>query len=818
MAGWHRLERHLFDGLTCLDITQPSAVEAPYGIRAAKYASYASTASGVGPTHMGRAGLKVEGTDPAGSMPLWGTQVNALRCYGSIFVPTGITRNARPIYAGVVVFANDGSASSQVSVFSGLTCGAGYSAPTWIVALMNASGELVRYASLPAASLSLGAQTTPLTRPFKVITEGNAVTLVTPDGSLVADTTPDQSNLSAWYGERFISTGSSAPSGTLLIEAIDWQFRDIAYTPPHDAWDTTKRLPDFAPLLDFAPEGGEYLITSGTTPAAYDPDDVVCSANSMVMAANSKAMQRIEWVPASPLDLRGKCLALISKPVAPDQLQYTTDTLATNVTLPQDSISLTGRGASFKYSTQGGGAGEPSLIGGSVDLAGNTVFFTSISGGALRGCRGGSGTIPAGTTVSQHTGQSKSPASLVVQLAASAAAYTAGNYLEYDQLALGMGTWTVSTWLLQGKLGVEGRTRGNASRAVLSSVGYVQLLFHGDTLPFSAANGAAYDGPQPSQTALIKWDTLATFSNEGAPTIVFTFDDSHQSDRSLVAPALETPRPGFPNGMRGTFHEIFSNLGENGFTTEFDIQKMSAGGHEICLHVMDKVHHASPPSGGDGPLGHYEVVHPGGTQIDQAAEIAALKGLGIDGPYAFALPYGQSEPAVTGAAVANGVVGTRTTNGGGMSPMIVGSGANADCSGFVMQDVVQRFVTEPPGDNHHLPSLAQARDLRSGDQLGQRIAERAILEACLQNGTLVIYDHQMFPGAKPSSARKSWNQAQFNEVLAFISDLKTGQNNSGRNPSLESFPTIRVVTLTEALTGSSPAPASPEAWGVSLSF
>ena len=71
---------------------------------------------------------------------------------------------------------------------------------------------------------------------------------------------------------------------------------------------------------------------------------------------------------------------------------------------------------------------------------------------------------------------------------------------------------------------------------------------------------------------------------------------------------------------------------------------MSASGHEICLHVMDKVHHASPPNGGDGPLGHYEVVHPGGTQIDQAAEIAALKGLGIDGPYAFALPYGQSEP------------------------------------------------------------------------------------------------------------------------------------------------------------------------------
>ena len=305
--------------------------------RAAKYASYASTASGVATTHMGRAGLKAQGTDPAGSMPLWGTEVNALRCYGSIFVPTGITRNARPIYAGVVVFANDGSTSSQASVFSGLTCGAGYSAPTWIVALMNATGELVRYASLPAASLSLAGRTAPLTRPFKLMTEGNAVTLVTPDGSVVADTTPDQSNLSTWYGERFISAGSSAPSGTLLIEAIDWQFRDLAYTPPQDAWDTTKRMPDFAPLLDFAPEGGEYLITSGTTPAAYDPDDVVCSANSMVMTANSKSMQRIEWVPASPLDLTGKCLALISKPVAPDQLQYTTDTLATNVTLPQDS-------------------------------------------------------------------------------------------------------------------------------------------------------------------------------------------------------------------------------------------------------------------------------------------------------------------------------------------------------------------------------------------------------------------------------------------------------------------------------------------------
>lgn len=149
-----------------------------------------------------------------------------------------------------------------------------------------------------------------------------------------------------------------------------------------------------------------------------------------------------------------------------------------------------------------------------------------------------------------------------------------------------------------------------------------------------------------------------------------------------------------------------------------------------------------------------------------------------------------------------------------MAPIIVGTGANSDCSGFVMQEVTQRFVTQPPGDNHHLPALAQARDLRSGDHLGQRVAERAILEACLQNGTLIVYDHEMFPAAKPSPARKSWNQAQFNEVLAFISDLRTAQNNSGRNPSRRSFPTVRVVTLTEALTGSPPAQASPETWGV----
>jgi hypothetical protein len=814
MAGWHRLERHLFDGLTCLDITQPSAVEAPYGIPAVKYASYASTASGVAATHIGRSGLKVEGTDPAGSMPLWGTQVNPLRCYGSIFVPSGVTRNAQPIYAGVVVFGNDGSTSSQESVFAGLTSGGGYSAPTWIIALMTASGVLHRYGSIPATSLSFGGKSAPLTRPFKVLTEANVVTLVTTDGSLVADTTPDQPGLSTWYGERFISTGSSASSATLIIEAIDWQFMDSSYTPPQAAWDITKRLPGFAPLLDFAPEGGEYLIGSGTTPAAYDPDDVVCSANSMVMAANSRATQRIEWVPPNPFDLTGKCLALISKPVAPGQLQYMTDTLATDVTLPQATIALTDKGASFKYSTQSGGSGEPSLVGGSVDLAGNTVFFTSIHGGALQGCTGGSGTIPAGTTVSQHTGQTTYPASLSLRLASSPAACAAGNYLQYDQLAVGMGTWTVSTWLLQGQLGVEGRTNGSATAAVLSSVGYVQLLFHGNALPFGAANGRTYDGPQPPQTALIKWDTLATFTNQGTPTIVFTFDDSHESDRTLVAPALETPRPGFPNGMRGTFHEIFSSLGTNGFTSEFDIQKMSASGHEICLHVMNKVHHASPQKGGDGPLGHYEVIDPGGTQIDLAAEIAALEGLGIDGPFAFALPYGQSEPGVTEAAVANGVAGTRTTNGGGMAPIIVGTGADADCSGFEMQQVVQRFVTQPPGDNHHLPGLSQARDLRGGDHLGQRIAERAILEACLQNATLIIYDHEMYPAAKPSPAAKSWNQAQFNEVLAFISDLKTGQNNSGRNPSLHSFPTLRVVTLTEALTGSPSAEASPEAWGV----
>jgi hypothetical protein len=265
--------------------------------------------------------------------------------------------------------------------------------------------------------------------------------------------------------------------------------------------------------------------------------------------------------------------------------------------------------------------------------------------------------------------------------------------------------------------------------------------------------------------------------------------------------------------MRGTFHEIFSNLGLSGFTTKSEIQRMSAGGHEICLHVMDKVHHASPPSGGDGPLGHYDVVHPGGAQADQAAEIAALNGLGIDGPFAFALPYGQSEPGVTEAAVANGVTGTRTTNGGGMVPVIVGTGADADCSGFVMQDVTQRFATQPPGDNHHLPGLAQARDLRSGDHLGHRIAERAILEACLQNATLIIYDHEMFAPGKPSPSRRSWNQDQFNEVLAFISDLRTGQNNSGRNPNLHSFPALRVTTLTEALTSTPPPAAAPEMWG-----
>jgi hypothetical protein len=300
--------------------------------------------------------------------------------------------------------------------------------------------------------------------------------------------------------------------------------------------------------------------------------------------------------------------------------------------------------------------------------------------------------------------------------------------------------------------------------------------------------------------------------------VSFTFDDSHDSDFTVAVKCLEQPRPGFPNGMRGTFHAIASNIGQQGYCTLAELQKMSASGHEVCLHVYDRTHHASPTRGGDGPLAHYELVHPGGDNADLAEEVAWLQAAGLPGPFADAYPYGQAAPETVEAAVGNGVSACRLARSGVGGAIISGSGPTATCTGFDMSSMTERFMTTPAGAPWRIPATIWLRDARSGsgDYRGFTIVIRLIYEAAVQGGKCVTYTHEMWgPGVTPPF-HGSWNADMFNTVLDYVSDLVVGGNTSGFNGAGDHFPDLQVQTLSQAVDGVTPGAAEPEVFGVAF--
>jgi peptidoglycan/xylan/chitin deacetylase (PgdA/CDA1 family) len=349
----------------------------------------------------------------------------------------------------------------------------------------------------------------------------------------------------------------------------------------------------------------------------------------------------------------------------------------------------------------------------------------------------------------------------------------------------------------------------------MNAVGYIRIEFSGSKLPYTAA---PYKGLQSRLTPQLKFDSLLTFSAVRAPTVTFTFDDSHASDFDVAIGCLERPRPGFPDGMRGTFHVIASNIGEPGECTLAELQKMSASGHEVCLHIYRKVHHAAPNVGGDGPLAHYVLVDPGGDSADIASEIAWLGAAGLPGPFADAYPAGQVAPDTVAAGVSHGLTALRTTSDGGGIPIISGSGATATCTGFDLSHLTERFMTNPPGAPWRVPGVGWLRDAvnRSKDLRGFTITIRLIYEAAVQGAKCVTYTHEMYgPGVVPSDGG-SWNADMFNTVLDYVSDLVVGGNTSGFNAAGDHFPDLRVQTLTQAVAGVTPGAAVPEAFGVAV--
>lgn len=801
MAGWNRRTRNLFDPVTAATaLTAAGADEPPLGTRFAKMATWANNTTNAQVSSTGKKGASTNSTNAKGGLALWGQQgAYTLRIYSGIWLPSNIASLTGAQRHGICVLAQDDNAvlANARAVFCGLTVASGGGSRVWTIGLDSNNGLVSTDATIAATSLGAGAS---IARPFKVTVAGTVVTMVTPDGTISHDYAAQAGQLSDWFGVRAVSLVSI--TGQPLVEAFDAQVYDAAYTPPNDAYDRVKTLPGFAPIFEFAPVS-EYVYVGGATPT-YDTD-AIYGCQCLLQTFNDNVPQRYD-IPIPTIDLSTRCLALVGRVMAPDQYTYTTTTLANPVTLPQASIDL------VNASTIITGAN-----GGQFDIGATSVHFTGKTGNTLTGCTGGTGTFAAGTVVSQHDGKFTTPVAVTLDLAVSAAERTAGNYIQVKPLTQGEGSWQVATFLLTGDVGVEGRKFGTADASILTNIGYMRLsVTLTAALPWTVTNGAQYNGPQPAETPYAKWDVIGSFTKTVAPTITFTFDDSHDSDWTEVRAEMEKPRPGFPNGMRGTFHVIDTNTATAGFDTERQYQQLSASGHGIALHVHDKTNHESGSAGGAGPLGHLEVRSPGAPAADFAAQKVYLQALGIPGPFCWAYPYGESHPTILDAANAAGIVASRSTSAGGASATITGSGASADCTGFSMTAASTRFLTTPHGDVHRIPAMAFARDINTNDFLGHRIAERAIVEAAMQGGKLVMYSHQMYATGVPSSFSGSWNRDQFAEVLDLVSDIKTGGNISGRNGAAVHYAALDVVTLYEAITGAKVNRAVPEVCGAAM--
>lgn len=826
MAGWERKNRlevpeSVPNGTDCLKAEIVAAGETE-GHPFTKYATYCLTeekaiARGPGggsPAHFGLKANKT--TEEKGAIALYAKSTK-VRGYTSIWLGEKPAENTGTVLCGFSVLAQDDNATpaNGRAIFAGYSSAAEGKERQWVIATDSSAGLKTTEASLTATSLGAGGL---IGRPIKVEVDGSIVRLYTPDGILEHDYAAKLGELGEWYGVRCRQPKSVTANQSAYLDAIDFQVYESSYAPINSKWeDTYAAMANPAILWEFG-IGSEFTRKAGETPTYSPTSRFDLFGQSLQATFNTTTAQRYEYELPAALDLTGRDLALFYKFQAPDQLTYNKP-----ATLAAEVSKATVESANFTMEataeTPFEGATKMQAPGVVVVKVGEVFVVISVAsreGKKLKGCNlllGTAAAIPAAAKLWQHNGVDNSFTTVSVYCAESSTAMGENKYWRFVAPNWGHGSPSITTWptAVGNALGPEAR-EGSGGKADLTKVKYLKVQFETTaTLPKS---GAEYEGPQQNvSTYVMNLGGVVAFDHVDKPTVVVSYDDAHDSNVKVGEIASQF-------GVTVALFDILDNVdGGSGHVSEAEWLALMKEGHEAGIHTRYQKNHGDPGTPtffGQGPWHHLGIVAPTVVPAEFEEGKKYLEGKGIAGPFAGAWALGEGTTPANASSLRDlSVKVFRSTNGGGVSDSdftTTGEGPGTKVTGVSLASLTMRMGTWPAGDMHRLPGDGVSAEIKAGDGQGHKLAIRSAYEAIKKGCIKTFYSHVLVPdGEEPTGGQ--WTETMLKEFLGALKDWKEGTNVYGFNVNgaagaKETFASLRVVGLHEAVTGEAQAGVS----------